>query len=194
MQVLLGLTIVLLLGFLGIAWADVHGWEVPFLAIGRKRGELPKEPLPQAFIPAAIQQEKEWNGRKQGPGHLIPSFPPISLAVHDDPSFQDPGEVGHEAWERMLPRDYNGIVVQQPRRYGLPRSKRLQEGNEAEVLEVAVVRELECLMEMRSMLEDVFDSKDAVDKLSGGKRREARRCLDHRKLEPTCSFSFDQLS
>lgn len=109
-------------------------------------------------------------------GEIVPSFPLTRLAVRDEPAFQDVGEAGHEAWLRMFPRG-NGLVrVEEPRKHRLPRSRRVlgRDGRfvgEAEVFEVAVVRELECLLAVRDLLR-------RWEEVLGG-TWDGRRCLDH---------------
>jgi hypothetical protein len=120
-------------------------------------------------------------------GEIVPSFPLTRLAVRDEPAFQDVGEAGHEAWLRMFPRG-NGLVrVEEPRKHRLPRSRRVlgRDGRfvgEAEVFEVAVVRELECLLAVRDLLrrwEEVLGGTWDGEGLEDWERRDGRRCLDH---------------
>ena len=200
-QLLLGLAVLLLLGAL---WAtltegiDVGRW------IHKTRDITTQSGKRTSYVERDGKDHTHAHEREHTPEHMHATptstlFRPllphnISLAVYDDLAFQDPGEKGHEAWVRMLPAGNGLVVVEQPRRHGLPRSERLvdylggakakNEGRkeDAEVFEVAVVRELECLLIIRDLLGEVFGA--AADGRSGvqeWERREAGRCLDHCK-------------
>jgi hypothetical protein len=210
MQWLLTFAIFLLLGFLGLAVADVYGWKfhVPFLgptraglnAIWREEQtthHIRVTPLgaPASAYSTALPYPSE--AIVQEPvifEKFVPTFPWIPLAVHDSAAYQDPGEAGHEAWFQMFPQGNGLVKVSQPRRYGLPQSQpwRAKYGGkkwgtsedgydeEAEVFEVAVVRELECLLRVRAVISDMFEDRSIVNGMEA--RSEVWRCLDHCEL------------
>jgi hypothetical protein len=201
MQWLLALCIVLLLGFLGLAVADVYGWKfhVPFLGPTRAGFEpiwreeqtthhVRVTPIgaPASAYSTALPYPSEAIVRE--PVILekfVPAFAWVPLAVYDSAAFQDPGEAGDQVWLQMLPEGNGLVKVSQPRRYGLPLSQpwRAKHGGkkwgtsedgydeEAEVFEVAVVRELECLLMVRAILSNEMEAGPEV-----------WRCLDHCEL------------
>lgn len=156
---------------------------------------------------ATSDQGRHWSGEANAPPRqdssytvrppepFVPQFPSIALPVRDDPAFQDPGEPGHEAWLRMLPAGNGLVQVRHPSQYGLPRSEKQTDGYgrevaDVEVYEVAVVRELECLLVVRELLGRYEELGKGYHGQGGGKQGEvvqdwervdALRCLDHCK-------------
>lgn len=123
-------------------------------------------------------------------GGPVPSFPRVRLAVKDMLEFQDNGERGHEAWLRMLPEGDGLVKVAQPRRHGLPPSQRWVDAQgevagDVEVFEVAVVRELECLLVVRQLLGRLEEKGKAIE-MNHHEKRDAHRCLDHLRQAILC--------
>lgn len=137
--------------------------------------------------------EEESTSRGLGSGYAVgegavPSFPPVRLAVRDAMEFQDTGERGHEAWLRMLPEGDGLVKVAQPRRHGLPQSQRLVDEaggvvGDVEVFEVAVVRELECLLAVRQLL-GRYEGREK--EVTEDETRDVHRCLDHLRQAILC--------
>ena len=95
----------------------------------------------------------------------------------------------------MLPAGNGLVQVRYPSQYGLPRSEKQTDGYgrevaDVEVYEVAVVRELECLLVVRELLGRYEELGKGYHGQGGGKQGEvvqdwervdALRCLDHCK-------------
>lgn len=206
---LLVLGVVLLMGFGALAVGDIWGWEWTRGLVGMKTQKPQQQqqqgrqvvPLPE--MPSVNDQngvESSRASQHQGQ-HMpfetfVPEFPPVALSVRDDMLFQDPGERGHEAWMRMLPLGNGLVKVKSPRRYGLPKSQRwrdrtgLEGGGDAEVYEVAVVRELECLLMIREIAGELMAGTHAGKRVEERERLDVERCLDHCKFVPgICGWS-----
>jgi hypothetical protein len=86
------------------------------------------------------------------PAYALPDGQ-VKAIFADQPAFQSPGPNGDRAWLRMFPKGDRRVAVWHPRKYGLPTSAAaLDEHGDivhgAEVFEVGVIKQLECLVRL----------------------------------------------
>ena len=110
---------------------------------------------------------------------IAPDFPRVKKTFNDEWTYQDTGVRGDRAWRDMLPEGYGVVELRWPERLKLPKKTYYvdhpsSEKEGIELAEVSVVKELDCLIKVRS----AFIGYEYNMRLSQHMKTEVHACLD----------------
>jgi hypothetical protein len=117
--------------------------------------------------------------RNGGKG-VVPEYPRIKTMFKNEWTYQDSGVQGDAAWRDMLPKGHGVVELRWPEHLKLPKDSHYtteQEQGGIELAEVSVVKELDCLIKIRSAL----IGYEYNMKLNQKMKIEVHTCLDYGK-------------
>ena len=119
---------------------------------------------------------------KSGERGVVPQYPRIKTMFAHDQTFQDTGVQGDTAWRDMLPKGHGIVELRWPDHLKLPKKSTYIDGQKSdtagvELGEVSVVKELDCLIKVRSALIGYEYNMQLSDPM----KKEVHACLDYGK-------------
>jgi hypothetical protein len=150
--------------------------------------------LNQSQTSASSHIDPDHHHHLHEPVFSIPTFAlfetPVEGKLHingtPEEDFLDNGDKGHKAWFHLLPAGHAQVKVVHPSRLGLPKSDSWSapghdEGrSDAEIYDVSVVRDLECLMMLREVLNRFAGKGDRLEQFTNEELGiVTRSCMDH---------------
>jgi hypothetical protein len=161
-------TVATLLGCVGIACLSITG--------------CLNQIAPAIFPPAPqILQTSLW--LKNGKEGVVPEYPRVKKMFTNDRSFQDTGVQGDAAWRDMLPKGHGVVELRWPEHLKMPKPALYHDSSLSpmagiELAEVSVVKELDCLIKIRSALVGYEYNMDLTRQM----KIEVHACLDYGKF------------
>ncbi|TVY80492.1 Oxidase ustYa [Lachnellula suecica] len=99
-------------------------------------------------------------------------------------SYEDEGELGDKVWDELMPLGSGFLRVPYPRKYAMPRSKRIEDdAEEAEIYSVSMTHQLHCL----GVLRDVIIKYSKGDKSRFAGAGHEYHCLDYIRQAVLCA-------